>query len=140
MVYSLKTCCNNFMHCLLLDCNLLAYTMWSVSNDIWLQYKKLWCMLIVWQQNHWVLFFITSSIIFYNTQQASLICPSTGIESYILDEIIQWYWWSWLLSQISASFISTPKTVIWISSSTYTNVYIGALQLKLPYKLIQANL
>ena len=60
-------------------------------------------MLIVCHQNHWVLLFITPSIIFFNTQQVSLIHPRTGIENplkymqlwesvYVYNSIISSLW------------------------------------------------
>ena len=60
-----------------------VYTIATCDQWWWLIYglnKKLWCMLIVWHQNHQLLLFITPGIIFYNTQQVSLICPHSGIE------------------------------------------------------------
>ena len=59
-------------------------------------------MLIVWHQNHWMLF-LYHPVIFFNTQWASLNCPNTGIE-LLLNEankmhvlLKQEVWWMQVL-------------------------------------------
>ena len=55
-------------------CDLICDQQWQLIYGF---NKKLWHMLIVWHQNHWVLFFVIPGNIFCDTQWEFLICPCT---------------------------------------------------------------